>query len=147
MDSSGRPPPFFPGQTGVPSATPSTAELDPQQRFLSSFLSSTRALVGLSDSQVKPISPAELEDLSTGEQSLIPLLCSTLQAVSNIGQAVQELRQDFCTLRVQMTNASLPGDKLAAIQSSLRDLSLRVAATVRSPPTPPPAPPPARPPR
>src|SRR5437588_7815224 len=105
-------------------------------------------LVGLTDSQVKPISPAELEDLSTGEQSLIPLLCSTLHAVSNIGQAVQELRQDFCTLRVQMTNASLPGDKLAAIQSSIRDLSLCMAATAPHPPPPPPppTPPPSHPP-
>src|SRR5205807_9899518 len=141
MDQSGRPPPFFPGQTGVPSATPSTAELDAQQRFLSSFLNSTRTLVGLTDSQVKPISPAELEDLSTGEQSLIPLLCSTLHAVSNIGQAVQELRQDFASLRVQMTNTSLPGDKLAAIQSSLRDLSLRVATTLPHPSSAPPPPP------
>src|SRR5437899_11607252 len=141
MYSSGRPPPFFPGQTGVPSATPSTAELDPQQRFLSSFLNSTRTLVGLTYSQVKPISPAELEDLSTGKQSLIPLLCSTLHAVSNIGQAVQELRQDFASLRVQMTNASLPGDKLAAIQSSRGDLSLRLATTVLHPPSAPPPPP------
>src|SRR5437899_7088390 len=141
MDQPSRPPPFFPGQSGIPSATPSTAELDSQQRFLASFLDSTRALVGFTDTYVAPYAPGDLEALSTGEQALIPLLCSTLHAVSNIGQAVQELRQDFVSLRVQMTNASLPGDKLAAIQSSLRDLSLRVATTVPHPPSAPPPPP------
>src|SRR5437879_5665256 len=100
------PPPFFPRQTGVPSATPSTAELDSQQCFLTSFLDSTQALVCLSDNQVAPYAPGDLEALSTTEQALIPLLCSTLHTVSNIVQAVQELRQDFSYLRVQMTNAS-----------------------------------------
>src|SRR5437868_5192711 len=140
MDQPSRPPPFFPRQSGIPSTTPSTAELDSQQRFLTSFLDSTRALVGFTDTHVAPYAPGDLEALSTGEQALIPLLCSTLHAVSNIGQAVQELRQDFASLRVQMTNASLPGDKLAAIQSSLRDLSLRVATTVPHPPSAPPPP-------
>src|SRR5437879_4256351 len=135
MDQPSRPPLFFPGQSGIPSATPSTAELDSQQRFLTSFLDSTRALVGFTDTHVAPYTPGDLKALSTGEQSLIPLLCSTLHAVSNIGQAVQELRQDFSSLRVQMTNASLPGDKLASIQASLRDLSLRVAAPPPLPPS------------
>src|SRR5437588_5052872 len=149
MDQPSRPAPFFPGQTGVPSATPSTAELDSQQRFLTSFLDSTRALVVFTDTHVAPYAPRDLEALSTGEPALIPLLCSTLHAVSNIGQAVQELRQDFTSFRIQMTTASLPGDKLAAIQSSLRDLSLRVATTVPHPssaPPPPPLPPPPPPP-
>src|SRR5437660_11379169 len=103
MDRSRRPPPFFRGQTGIPSATPSTAELDSQQRFLTAFLDSTRALVGFTDTHVAPYAPGDLEALSTGEQSLIPLLCSTLHAVSNIGQAAQALRQAFSTPPVQMT--------------------------------------------
>src|SRR5207302_11241722 len=120
-------------ETEVDAAIPSNTELHSQQRFLTSFLHSTRAIVGFTDTHVTPYAPGDLEALSTREQALIPLLCSTLYAVSNIGQAAQELRQDFVNRRVQMTNASLLGDKLAAIQSSLRDLSLRVATTVPHP--------------
>src|SRR5205807_7028660 len=123
------------------SATASTAELNSQQCFLLSFLNSSQAPVGLSDTQVTPYTSGDLEAHSSSEQSLIQLLRSSLHAVSNIGQAVQELHQDFANLRIQMTNTSLLGDKLAAIQSSLRDLSLHVAATVCHPASgPPPTP-------
>src|SRR5437588_365363 len=83
--------PFFFRQTGVPSTTPFTAELDSLQRCLSSFVNSTLALVGLSGAQVEAYTLGDLKALSSSEQALILLLCSTLYAVSNIGQAMQQL--------------------------------------------------------
>src|SRR5207302_6053949 len=102
----------------------------PSSSVLSYFLNFTWALVDLSDTQVMPFSLGDLEALSPSKQAIILLLCSTLYAVSNIAQAMQEVHLDFMNFRVQMINASLPGNMFTAIQASLHDLSFHVAAPV-----------------
>jgi len=115
----------------LPSASASVAAFEPEDRHLRHFLLETRGLTGLSPEQLPISSLGEIGDFTLAESTILPLLCSMTHAIAATLKAVEELRLQTSDLEARVAN-SLPdvtdhSTQLNQIQSSLRDLSLRVA--------------------
>jgi len=129
----------------LPSATSSVADCQPEDRHLYHFLLKTRQLTGLTAEQLPVPSLSEIGDVSLADSTILPLLCSLVHAMSAMGNEIEELRLQTSDLESRVANSFPEGvdhsTQLNQIQSSLRDLSHRVA---HLPPTQAPAPPPAQ---
>jgi len=122
--------------------TASVAEFEPEDLNLHHFLLKTRQLTGLTAEQLPVPFPSEIGDVSLADSTILPLLCSLVHAMSAMGKEMEELHLQTGDLESCVAN-SLPqgvdhSTQLNQIQSSLRDLSHRVA---HLPPTQVPAPP------
>ena len=127
----------------LPSVTASVADFEPEDSHLHHFLLKTRQLTGLTAEQLPVPSLSEIGDVSLA-YSRLPPLSSLVHAMSAMGNAMEDLRLQTSDLMSRVAN-SLPegvdqSRQLNQIQSSLRDLSHRVA---HLPPTQVSAPPPA----
>ena len=148
MATPGFPPPF--GAPAWPNtATPSEADIDPGARFLSRYLEGTCRIVSLSAPLVLWLTPQACQSLSPGEFVLLPLLCSTSQALNSIGLRVDELHTRMHDLCSQVAN-TLIGPEIRDLRNSVSDLSCRLTPPVVRPtpssslPTPPSNPIPGR---
>ena len=115
----------------LPSGTSSVAACEPEVGHLRHFLHKTRELTGLSPVQVPVPSLGEVGDFTLAESTMLPVLCSITHAMAATLKAVEELRLQTSDLEARVTD-SLPhvsdhSTQLNQIQSSLRDLSHRVA--------------------
>jgi len=135
----------FTPMADLPSATPSVAEYQPGDCHLHHFLLKTRQLTGLTSEQLRIPSLSEIGDVSLADSTILPLLCSLVHAMSALRKEMEELRLQTSNLESRVANSFPEGvdhsTQLNQIQSSLRDLSRRVA---HLPPTQVPAPPPAQ---
>jgi len=127
----------------LPSATASVADIEPEDRHLHHFFLKTRQLTGLTAEQLPVPSLGEIGDVSLADSTILPLLGSLVHTMSVMGKEMEELRLQTSDLESCVAN-SLPegvdhSTQLNQIQSSLRDVSHRVA---HLPPTQVPAPPP-----
>ena len=115
----------------LPSATPSVAECQPEDRHLHHFLLKTRQLTGLTPEQLSVPSLSEIGDVSLADSANLPLLCSLVHAMSAMGKEMEVLRLQTSDLESRVANSFPEGvdhsTQLNQIQSSLRDLSHRVA--------------------
>ena len=115
----------------LPSATPSVAECQPEDRHLHHFLLKTRQLNGLTAEQLPVPSLSKIGDVSLADSRILPLLCSLVHAMSAMGKEMEELRLQTSDLESRVANSFPEGvdhsTQLNQIQSSLRDLSHRVA--------------------
>jgi len=129
----------------LPSATPSVADCQPEDRHLHHFLLKTRQLSGLTAEELPIPSLSEIGDVSLVDSTILPLRCSLVHAMFAMGKEMEELRLQTSDLESRVANSSPEGvdhsTQLNQIQSSLRDLSHRVA---HLPPTQVSAPPPAQ---
>jgi len=115
----------------LPSATCSVTDIDPEDFHLRHFLLKTCELRGLSPEERPVPSLGGIGDFTSAESTILPLLCSMTYAMAAMGKAMEELRLQTSDLEVRVAN-SLPdvtnhSTQLIQIQSSLRDLSHRVA--------------------
>jgi len=115
----------------LPSPSSSVAAFEPEDRHLRHFLLETRGLRGLSPKQLAIPSLGEIGDFTLAESTILPLLCSMTHAIAATLKAVEELRLQTSDLEARVAN-SVPdvtdhSTQLNQIQSSLRDLSHRVA--------------------
>ena len=128
MATPGFPPPFG-APSGPNTATLSEADIDPGARLLCHYLEGTRCIVALSPDQLPPLTPQDCQTLSPGQSVLIPLLCSTIQALHSIGLRVDELHTRMHYLGSQVAN-SIIGPEIRDLPNSVSDLSHRVAPPV-----------------
>ena len=141
--------PIFPTPFGGDhSTTLSTADSEQHYRFIYRWLHSTRELIGVSAHDFPIPTPADIAEMSSGEATAFPILCSILHAVITTNTVVKELGTRIHDLESLIAN-TLPSDgehlrQLHIIQSNLRDLSHRVAhqTPAQAPTRPPPPPPP-----
>jgi len=115
----------------LPSAPASMADFKPEDGHLHNFLQKTRQLTGLTAEQLPVPSLSEIGDVSLADRMILLLLCSLVHAMSAMGKEMKELRLQTSDLESRVPN-SLPegvdhSAQLNQIQSSLRDLSHRVA--------------------
>jgi len=136
---------LFTPMEDLPSATSSLADCQPEDRHLHHFLLKTTQLTGLTAEQLPVLSLSEIGDVSLADSTILPLLCSLVHAMSAMGKEMEELRLQTSDVESRVANSFPEGvdhsTQRDQIQSSLRDLSHRVA---HLPPTQAPAPPPAQ---
>ena len=134
MATPGFPPPFG-APSGPNTATPSEADINPGDRFLSGYLEAIRRIVALSPELLPTLTPQECHTLSPGESVLIPLLCSTIHALNSIGLRVDDLHTKIQDLGSQVAN-SLIGPEIRNLRNSVSDVSRHVTPpVVRHPPS------------
>ena len=107
------------------------AECQPEDRHLHHFLLKTRQLTVLTAEQLPVPSLSDIGDVSLADSTILPLLCSLVHAMSAMGKEMEELRLQTSDLESRAANSFPEGvghsTQLNQIQSSLRDLSHRVA--------------------
>jgi len=166
MSSHGAPQGFPLPPSSVPSTRPSSASPPSEQIiYLRNFLGETLNKLGFNEVVPLPTSSELGRDLSTGESIILPLLCSTINALASLLERVDTLNDRITHTHEsisQVANSVPNRDELTAslapITSSVRDLSHRVStapvphrpappSTNQAPAPPPPAkrPPPPRP--
>ena len=152
--------------SGAPSRAPSrqssSPELTESHLSIRDFVRETRQRLNFSSIQLPILDDRQLAELSDGETILVPLSCSSLNALASMTRQLDTITTQLGTIQgivaTLRTNAALDS-RLSPIHVSLRDLSQRVSAAPPSqapaptrPPVPPtgvttrPTPPSARPP-
>jgi len=115
----------------LPSASASVAEFKVEISQLHNFLRTTSELTCLPPRQLCVPFLKSLDYFTIGEAIILPILCSIVQAISAAGLAVGALWLQTCNLQLRLANSFPDGsdhtNQLNQIQSSLRDLSHRVA--------------------
>jgi len=143
--------------SSVPSTRPSSTSPPSEQIiYVRNFLGETLNKLGFNEVVPLPTSSELGRDLSTGESIVLPLLCSTINALASLLERVDTLNDRITHTHdsiSQVANSVPNRDELTAslapITSSVRDLSHRVStAPVPHRPAPPltnqaPAPPPS----
>jgi len=115
----------------APSRQSSSPELTESHLYIRDFVCETRQRLNFSSTQVPILDDRQLAELSDGETILVPLSCSTLNALSSMSSELDTITTQLGT--IQAIVATLPTTavldcKLSPINASLRDLSQRVAA-------------------
>jgi len=127
----------------LPAATASVADFNSEDHHLHHFLLKTRQPTGRTAEQLPIPSLSEIGDIFLADTTILPLLCSVVHAMSEMGKEMKELGPQTSDLESCVAN-SLPKGvdhsiQLNQILSSLRDLSHRVAhlppALVPAPPS------------
>jgi len=127
-----------------PSRQSLSRELNESHLYIRDFVRETRQRLNFSSVQLPILDDRQLAELSDGETIVIPLSCSSLNALASMTPQLDTITTQLGTM--QGIVATLPttaalDSKLAPIHASLRDLSQRVSAA-----PPPEAPAPTRPP-
>jgi len=137
--------------SGAPSRAPSrqssSPELTESHLYIRDFVRETRQRLNFSSIQLPILDDRQLAKLSDGETILVPLSCSSLNALASMTRQLDTITTQLGT--IQGIVATLPttaalDSKLSPIHVSLRDLSQRVSAAPPSQapaPTRPPVPP------
>ena len=137
--------------SGAPSRAPSrqstSPELTESHLYIRDFARETRQRLNFSSIQLLILDDWQLAELSDGETILVPLSCTSLNALASMTRQLDTITTQLGT--IQGIVATLPttaalDSKLSPIHASLRDLSQRVSAAPPSQapaPTRPPVPP------
>jgi len=137
--------------SGAPSRAPSTQSSSPDltecHLYIRDFVRETRQRLNFSSVQLPILDDRHLAELSDGETILVPLSCSSLNALASMTRQLDTITTQLGS--IQGIVATLPttaplDSKLAPIHVSLCDLSQRVSAapSPQAPaPTRPPVPP------
>ena len=138
-----------------PSAVPSTrpASVAPPSEhliYMRNFLEETLVKLGVNNTYPLPTDRELNQDIFTGEALILPLLCSSINALASLLDKVDTLTNRLTHIHDSVSSVanSVPNKEeitasLAPITSSLRDLSHRIStapsrhATVPHPPVPP----------
>jgi len=122
----------------------SSSELKESHLYIRDFVRETRQRLNFSSVQLPILDGRQLAELADGETILIPLSCSSLNALASMTPQLDTITTQLGTIQAIVatlpTTAALDG-KLAPIHASIHDLSQRVSAA-----PPPQAPAPTRPP-
>jgi len=115
----------------LPAAYASVADFEPKGSHHYHFLLMTLKLTGLTPEQRPVLSLSDIGDLSRANSTILSLLCSLVHAMSAMGKEMEELRLQTSDLESPVANTLPEGVDHSTqpnqIQSSLRDLSHRVA--------------------
>ena len=116
-----------PSRIGTPaplSPIPTAGNLD----HLVSIFHQTAADLGLPAAGFPPITPANISTLSSGEQMLLPLLCTSVQSSIHIASALENLSTEVHHLFSRIANLDISPQppNLAPLQASLRDIASRL---------------------
>jgi len=137
--------------SGAPSRASSRQSLSPEltesHLYIRDFVHESRQRLNFSSIQLPILDDRQLAELSDGETILVPLSCSSLNALASMTRQLDTITTQLGT--IQGIVATLPttaalDSKLSPIHASLRDLSQRVSAAPPSQapaPTRPPVPP------
>jgi len=99
-----------------------------------SLFHQTAADLGLPDAGLPPITPAKISTLSTGEQMLLPLLCTSLQSCVHIATALENLSTEIHDWSSQIANLDLSPQppNLAPLQAPLHDIASRLLSAAQA---------------
>ena len=138
-----------------PSAVPSTrppSVVPPSEHLLHirNFLEETLVKLGINNTYPLPTDNELNQHISTGEALVLPLLCSSINALASLLDKVDTLTNRLTHIRDSVSSVAnnFPNNEeitasLAPITSSVRDLSHRMCtapsrhATIAQPPAPP----------
>ena len=141
-----RPPPLCRPSTRPPSVAPPSEHLI----YMRNFLDETLVKLGVNNTYPLPTDRELNQDISTGEALILPLLCSSINALASLLDKVDTLTNRLTHIHDSVSSVanSVPNKEvitasLAPITSLVRDLSHRIST---APPRPPPAPQPQAPP-
>jgi len=127
----------------APSAQSSSPELNESHLYIRDFVCETRQRLNFTSTQLPILDDHQLSGLSDGETILVPLSCSSLNALTSMTRQLDTITTQLgniqTALHTMRTWTALQGT-LELINAAIRDLSHRVAAP------PPQAPAPTRPP-
>ena len=102
--------PVFPAPFGRDhSATLSTADIEPKDRFIYHWLHSSRQLIGVSPEDFPIPTPADIAEMSSGKAATFPILCSILDAIVTTIDMVKSLNTRIHDLESLISN-TLPAD-------------------------------------
>jgi len=140
MSVHGAPPGFPLPPSSVPSTRPSSTSPPSEQIiYVRNFLGKTLNTLGFNDVVPLPTSSELGRDHSTGESIILPLLCSTINALASLLERVDTLNDRITHTHdsiSQVANLVLNKDELTAslapITSSVHDLSYRVSTAPTS---------------
>jgi len=122
-----------PSRLGTPaplSPLPTTGNLD----HLVSLFHPPTADLGLPAAGFPPITPANISTLSIGEQMLLPLLCTSLEASVHITTALETLSTEIHDLSSHVANLDFSPQppNLAPLQASLWDIASRCPSAAQA---------------
>jgi len=127
----------------APSAQFSSPELNESHLYIRDFVRETRQRLNFTSTQLPILDDHQLSGLSDGETILVPLSCSSLNALASMTRQLDTITTQLGNIQTAIhtmpTWTALQGT-LEPINAAIRDLSHRVAAP------PPQAPAPTRPP-
>jgi len=127
----------------APSAKSSSPELSESHLYIRDFVRETRQRLNFTSVQLPILDDHQLSGLSDGETILVPLSCSTLNALASMTRQLDTITTQLGTIQTALhtmpTWPALQG-VIEPINAAIRDLSHRVTAP------PPQAPAPTRPP-
>jgi len=124
----------------APSRQSSSPELTESHLYIRDFVRETHQRLNFSSIQLPILDDRQIAELSDGETILVPLSCSSLNALASMTRQLDTITTQLGT--IQAIVATLPTTtaldcKLSPINASLRDLSQRVSG---APPSQAPAP-------
>src|SRR6201996_6889905 len=127
----------------APSRPSSTVPPAPHLVYVRNFLSETLSKLGVSNTVPLPTDQELNNDISSGEAVILPLLCSSINALATLLDKVDTLTNRLTDLHDSVSSVanSVPNKdeltaSLAPITSSVRDLSHRVSTAPPQPPRP-----------
>ena len=127
----------------APSERSSSPELSETHLYIRDFVRETRQRLNFTSTQLPILDDHQLSGLSDGETILVPLSCSSLNALASMTRQLDTIKTQLGNIQTALhtmpTWTALQGT-LEPINAAIRDLSHRVAAP------PPQAPAPTRPP-
>jgi len=129
------------------SAQSSSPELNESHLYIRDFVRETRQRLNFTSTQLPILDGHQLSGLSDGETILVPLSCSSLNALASMTRQLDTITTQLGTIQAALhtmpTWTALQGT-LEPINAAIRDLSHRVAAPPTQAPAPPrpPGPPP-----
>jgi len=130
----------------APSAQSSSPELTESHLYIRDFVRETRQRLNFTSVQLPILDDHQLSGLSDGEMILVPLSCSTLNALASMTRQLDTITTQLGNIQQAVhampTWTALEG-VLTPINAAIRDLSHRGAASSPQPlaPTRPPVPP------
>jgi len=123
----------------APSAQSSSPELTESHIYIRDFVRETRRTLNFTSTQLPILDDHQLSGLSDGETILIPLSCSSLNALASMTRQLDTITTQLgaiqSALHTMPTWTALQGT-LEPINAAIRDLSHRVATPPPQPPAP-----------